>query len=113
MRLDRNIADNGRGKYALLKLRELDNRMTDGPFRELDPEIAAALQLLTDEGILDDGEAGTSSEFFVIRLRDKYAKAALQAYAAEAATDDPEYAREVSELASRSGLDSPFCKSPD
>lgn len=39
------------------------------------------------------------TDFFVIRLKDKYAAAALLAYANEARKDDPEYADDILKLA--------------
>lgn len=112
MKPDRNINDTGMGKYALLKLRPLAD-MRDGTFQSLPSEIVAAFKLLEDEGILDWGRTGTESEFFVIRLKDKYARDALRAYANAAHTDDPEYAAEIYEMAERAGPASPFCKKPD
>ena len=112
MRLDRNINDTGMGKYALLKLRGLST-MRSGTFESLSPDIVAAFELLESNGILDWGRAGTEAEFFVIRLKDKYAQPALAAYAAAAADDDVEYAQEIMEMAARSGPASPFCKKPD
>lgn len=113
MKLDRNIVGNeGRGKYALLKLRDLAMCEPQGTF-ERSP-VADALKVLEDAGVIDWGEQGTQSEFFVIRLKDRYAEDALHAYA-EAATNgrDPEYAEEVRGLANRAGPKSPWCKRPD
>jgi hypothetical protein len=112
MKLDRNTNE-GRGKYALLKLRVLDDVETGGPFTETHPDIVAAMKLLEANGILDWGIVGTDAEFFVIRLRDKFARSALLAYADAARSRDPEYAREVREMAERAGDLSPFCKVPD
>lgn len=86
MKLDRDISPNGTGKYALLNLRR--NRV-------------------------EWGRPGEEDEFFVIKLRDIHSKAALLAYAESAEISDPEYALAVRELASRAGIDSPFCKVPD
>ena len=114
MKLDRNVNANGRGKYALLKLRKLDE-FTDpaGPFQKVAEPIVAAIKTLDDAGILDWGVQGTEAEFMVIRLKDKYAKEALWAYGNEADKDDHEYAAEIFEMAYRSGSNSPFCKKPD
>ena len=61
----------------------------------------------------DDGPGGTN-EHFVIMLKDKYARAALLAYAAAAQEDGAkEYAIDVMELANRSGPMHPNCKEPD
>lgn len=111
MKLDRNVNETGQGKYALLKMREL--RLFE-PHSLNDPSpVGDALELLSDNDLLDYGEVGTEREFFVIRLRDKYADAALAAYADAAEADDPEYAAEIREMLPRSGLRSAFCKVPD
>lgn len=113
MKLDRNEPENfGRGKYALIKIRELDNHRA-GFLGQIPRGITNALRCLKNRDILDEGLEGSPSEFFVIRLKDKYAKAALQAYADAAAADDPEWAADVSELAKRSGPSHPYCKRPD
>jgi hypothetical protein len=113
MKLDRNLNANGRGKYALLKLRKLDE-MTDpaDPFQNVDHEIVEAIQTLEKAGILDWGNT-LESEFFVMRLKDKHAAAALHAYAADADDDDREYGDEVRRLAMRAGRNHPLCKRPD
>ena len=90
MKLDRNLNPDGRGKYALLKLRRQAQ-----PFS---PDLQECAQKLKDAGLLDFG--GTpETDFFVIRLKDKYAAPALGAYAAAALRDDPEYAEEIFTLA--------------
>ncbi len=86
MKLDRNENPNGKGKYALLNLR-------------------------TDK--IEWGYVGEPDEFFVIKLKDKHAKDALEAYADSIVHDDPEFAEQVMELAMRAGADSPYCKAPD
>lgn len=113
MKLDRNINHNGRDKYALLKLRKLDDCTEQGAFGELHPSIADALKTLEASGILDWGIAGTEAEFMVIRLKDRYARQALKAYAECAQVDDPEYAGEIFAMADRAGACSPWCKKPD
>lgn len=113
MKLDRNINANKLGKYALLRLRKLEEYIAQETFGELAPEIAAAIKTLETAGILDWGLEGTEGEFFVCRLKDKYALDALTAYATAAYGDDIEYAAEISEMALRSGPRSPWCKRPD
>lgn len=114
MKLDRNVNDDRRGKYALLKLRSLADFTERGPFGgALVKPIADAIATLEEAGVIDWGLHGTESEFFVIRLKDKNAAEALEGYANEAGKDDPEYADEVRGLADRAGPNSPFCKSPD
>ena len=113
MRLDRNTTEGSEGKYWLILNRKLQE-MRRGTFQELPQEIAAALKLLIDNGLIDDGGVGAPGEYFVIRLRDQYAKAALMGYAAAAHADgQEEYAKEIDALAARAGSDSPFCKRPD
>lgn len=86
MRLERNISRDSKGKFAVINLRK---------------------------NTVEWGEPNTREEFFVIKLKDKYARVALEAYAAAAKFDDPEYAKDVAELAARSGDKNPFCKRPD
>lgn len=110
MKLDRNI-DGGHGnKYCLIKNRELEQlRDKDGYFPE---RVADALLTLVEAGVIDWG-CTPETEFFVIRLKDRNAGAALAGYAAKAREDDPEYAFEIADLADRSGENHPFCKKPD
>jgi hypothetical protein len=113
MKLDRNLNPNGRGKYALLKLRKLTEFETPGTPQHMHREsIRHAMKLLETHGILDWGNT-TDSEFMVIRLKDKYADSALAAYAISARADDPEYAYEIAEMADRAGASHPNCKKPD
>lgn len=92
MKLDRNINPDGKGKYALIKLRHESAIMgvVENPSGE--PAIA-----VNDEAI-DYGNT-EDSEFFVIRLKDKYAAPALFAYAMAAEKDDSEWANEVLAMA--------------
>jgi len=108
MKLDRNIpGNNGRGKYAIVKLRKLKE------FDSLTLEtLKGALELLEEYGVLDYGDT-PKTEFFVLRLKDYFAQVALTAYAKRAESFDSEYAHEVSLLAARSGPDSLFCKTPE
>ena len=90
MRLKRNTTEDGKCKYALIE-REKGDRV-------------------------EYGIPKTEDEFFVIKLKDKYARAALIGYL-EALTSQPEYddeyARDIAELAQRSGPLNPWCKEPD
>lgn len=54
--------------------------------------------LMVEESAVDFGDT-EDSDFFVIRLKDKYAAPALVAYADAARNDDPEYASEIDALA--------------
>lgn len=111
MKLDRNTTADGRDKYALLKLRKLDDfRGTDGAVTE---PIAAAIRTLEQAGMLDYGTT-PESEFFVLRLKDRWAGGPLMNYAERALADnEDEYAREIMAMAKRAGTNSPFCKKPD
>jgi hypothetical protein len=88
VKLDRNINPDGLGKYRLWNERR--------------------------QAWDDDCAPGEPSEFFVIKLKDRHARAALLAYAASVeARGDFEYEREIIDLANRAGTCSPFCKDPD
>jgi hypothetical protein len=103
MKLDRNINPTGRGKYALL----LQRKVGDHPSLKL----REAITELIEWGALDFG--GTpDTDFFVIRLKDKYAAPALAAYAMAAHADDPEYAAEILDL-SKKAAEHPNQKRPD
>lgn len=114
MKLDRNIADDGLGKYAIINLRKL-NETCENPstFKRWTPEVEAALKTLEGVGVLEWGCVGAPDEFFLVKLKDRHAEAALKGYAESAAVNDPEWAAEVHELAMRSGMNSPYCKAPD
>lgn len=105
MKLDRNLNPGGKGKYALINLRKIvgDPRTAQ--------EMAAAI--VANPDALQLGVVGEPDEFWLIKLKDKYAAAALQAYADAAQADDPEYANQVREMVQRSGQNSPFCQTPD
>lgn len=104
MILDRNF---GTGKYAIIKMRAV--HALDGLSRA---SVDRMMLRLAELGVLESPRPGDPGEFFVIRLQDKYAPLALDAYAAAAAADDPEYAAEVSELAERAQV-MPGRKVPD
>lgn len=112
MKLDRNINNDGRGKYALLKLRVFEEFAKGGEIQELPYDIRQALDVLERAKILDWGDT-PDTEFFVIRLKDRYAQSALKAYAEDAAIDDVEYAAEIERMVQRSGPDHPNCRRPD
>lgn len=105
MKLDRNTAADGRGKYAVVRLRRLDGAPAD---------VREAIDKLVAGGFVTMDAPGGLDEFFVIMLKDKYADAALLSYAADAALDgEAEYAEEVRALAARAGRNHPSCKKPD
>ena len=105
MKLDRNINPSGKGKYALVNMRKIkgDPRTAQ--------ELAAAI--LANPEAVEFGEACGPDEFWLIKCKDKHAKAALEAYADSVRADDAQFADEVQEIARRSGPASPFCKAPD
>lgn len=103
MKLDRNLGI-GRGKYALIKLREI-------PALEPGKDCYCTPIFQLPQSAVDFGNTA-DSDFFVIRLKDKYAAKALTAYACAAAEDDPEYAEEILELA-RLADTHPNKKKPD
>ena len=89
MKLDRNITQpdgSKRGKYALIKLR------VDKPKPIHDGTAVTVLAKAVDYGDSED------TDFFAIRLKDKYAIPALMAYADAAALDDLEYSCEIRKL---------------
>lgn len=106
MKLDRNINRNGVGKYALILLRN-----TATVSEQESGHVEAAINTLNHAGCLDYGEA-RDNEFFVIRLKDQNAEAALRAYAKAAETHDPEWAHEVAALADKAA-NHPRKKRPD
>lgn len=116
MKLDRNINKDGKGKYALIQLRKVD----------AGSEAEGLLLRLHELGCLEWGCVGKPDEFFVIKLRDKYAQEGLSAYSAAVAKDASKYANDedksrsimqwaiqVQSLCQRAGILSEFCKDPD
>src|ERR1700680_3398570 len=98
MKLERNEGGR-RGKYAVVRLREINR----APGTDQTAALAHVDALVTG-GYVDFGMPGDSDEFFVVRLKDQYAAAALTAYAQAALADDPEYAADVLELAQRAAV---------
>lgn len=91
MKLDRNITEPRRGKYALIKLREVEL-----PF--VTNQTSFGEKAMVPVSAIDYG-GSWDTDFFVIRLKDKYAGPALHAYAEAAKADDIEYAAEIDALA--------------
>lgn len=93
MKLDRNINTNGMGKYALIKL-----RVAPLPFKATDDGVIVPFNAVDTGGTPD-------TDFFVIRLKDKYAAPALHAYATAVLCDaiagqgDVEYGIEIRKMA--------------
>lgn len=114
MKMDRNIADDGLGKYAVINLRKLNETCGNaGTFQRWTPKVQEAIDTLESVGALEWGRTGEPDEFFLIKLKDINADYALIAYADQANYTDKEFAGEVYELAKRSGANSPYCKHPD
>lgn len=106
MKLDRNINKDSKGKYALIKLRGL-NQTSFSPF-QVTPDGQEYFMIPVEA--VDFGNDG--DDFFVIRLKDKYAAPALVSYARACALDDQEYSEEIAELA-RIAACHPLKKMPD
>jgi hypothetical protein len=109
MNLDRNINSDGKGKYALVNLRKIEGNPQTAE------ELAAAI--LKNPEAVEFGMVGTEGEFFVIKLKDIHADAALYAYANDVLTHGKDgqdtYAGQIIEMANRAGVVNPFCKHPD
>lgn len=116
MKLDRNRSPDSPGKYALIKIRKLDEMLQVIPAPRIHSEkvieIQHALRVLEEAGILDWCDT-PETEAFVIRLKDKHAGGALYQYATSAFLDDLEYAHDIMDLAKRSGSNHPLCRRPD
>jgi hypothetical protein len=106
MKLVRNTTPDGTCKYALIRLDKL-------PSLGEDPQVAQALKLLADKGLLEYGLPHAEDEFFAIKLKDVHAQAALLAYANHAKATQPEFAKEIFALAQRSGPAHKLCGLPD
>ena len=115
MKLDRNVNGDGKGKYALVRLRDI----------EPDSEAYRLLKRLDELGHLDWGVVGQPDEFFVVKLRDRFAPGAIRGYAdavmkaSHKETDERksldmvQWAIQVQSLGQRAGDLSPYCKTPD
>ena len=105
MQLDRNKNKDGKGKYAVINLRKIPGN----------PQTAEALAaaILANPECVEFGHRNAPDEFFVIKLKDAFAKNALIAYADAAQPTEPRYAQQVFELAHRAGESHLLCKRPD
>jgi hypothetical protein len=106
MRLDRNDNPSGVGKYALINMRRCRALQHDKAAEAYD--LLGKLDAL---GVIDAGARGEDDEFFVIKLKDKYAGPALHAYA-NAVNGDDEWAIQVLALATKADHH-PSKKTPD
>lgn len=114
MKMDRNLNDDGTGKYLVVNLRKLDAQAGHaGTFERWSAGVQQALDTLESLGVLEWGAPGSEDEFFLLKLKDRHAGAALTAYADSIEGTDPEFALEVRELATRAGPANRFCKEPD
>jgi hypothetical protein len=122
MKLDRSVTKLGYGKYAAINMRRYDQLPAGGAERDA---AGAAMQTLQKLGLLDHSDAGNPEEFFLIKLKDKFAVPALDAYAQavvsaayDCSDDVPpdegllEYFRDVNELVERAA-NHPLKKQPD
>jgi hypothetical protein len=100
MKLDRNINPSRTGKYALVLMRVMPAFWWT---RTIGKEVTIPCEAL---------DFGTANDFFVIRLKDKYAAPALLAYSLAAREDDPEWADEVFRLAEKAASH-PHKQKPD
>jgi hypothetical protein len=109
MDLDRNINSDGKGKYALINLRKIEGNPQTAE------ELAAAI--LKNPEAVEFGRVGEQDEFFVIKLKDFHADAALYAYVQDIRnhgdSSQEQYALQVEQLGHRAGVGNPFCKKPD
>jgi len=114
MKMDRDINDDGGGKYAVINLRRLNSVAAgSGPFQRWSPQVEQALKTLEEAGALEWGRVGERDEFFLVKMRDQFAPGAIRGYAAMADGVDPEWATAVRTMLTRAGINSPFCKAPD
>lgn len=106
MKLDRNINQSGKGKYALVRLRGI----------EAGSEAHKLLWQLYDLGVLDWGMVGDPDEFFVMKLKDKFSYRGLLGYMKGIELEETpefEFAQAILDMAKRAGPNSPYCKIPD
>lgn len=89
MKLDRNLNPDGRGKYALVKMRtltaieEAGNKPAPNETAEYQRKqaVVSAFNTLVREGVITLGNETPGDQFFVMKYKDKFTAPALQAYA--------------------------------
>jgi hypothetical protein len=74
MKLDRNINKDGRGKYALVNIRELDGFAEDSVVRN-------CFDVLRNSGVITLGNESPGEQFFVMKYKDRFTASGLFAYA--------------------------------
>lgn len=109
MKLDCNT--NSCGKYAVVNMRKV-RKLLD-TYQGEESRLAKALQVLESLGVIEYGEPNSPDEFFVLKLKDRYAHDALMQYSWSVNMFDPEYAEDIKELAYRAGYRNRYCKDPD
>jgi hypothetical protein len=120
MKLDRNGPRGNMGKYAAINVRRI--KTLSPQEREEATDLMARLDAM---GIVESGQRDGPNEFFLIKLKDKFAVPALDAYAQavvsaayDCSDDVPpdegllEYFRDVNELVERAA-NHPLKKQPD
>lgn len=105
MKLMRNTDPLQYGKYIVINT----NKFTERP--KTVEELIDAIKSHPDS--VEFCKVGDPNEFFVLKLKDENADAALMAYASSISEKDAEFSVDVCELALRSGKYHPLCKEPD
>lgn len=102
MKLDRNISKDGKGKYALLNLRHLNELESKGATQLWAASVhklaTEAIKLLSQHMLVHWGNESRSDQFFVLKYRDKFAAPALLAYADAVAEEAKHMLPAVSEV---------------
>ena len=83
MQLDRNTNRGGRGKYALVNMRQLIPLIdaTEVPANQHNEALVNAFDLLVANGIITLGTESPGDQFFVMKYKDKFTAPALLEYA--------------------------------
>lgn len=116
MKLVRNTTIDGTCKYDIInrsKIKDLGEEEKN--------KVLEAIDVLKQSGIYTECLLNNKEEFFVIKLKDQFAKPALEAYAESVKqyavsvgdADLSDYGADVSDLANRSGVNNVYCKIPD
>lgn len=79
MKLDRNINQDGRGKYALVRLRNRVQYVRVGDYGTISSEVL--IKALADAGFIHFGNEGPGEQFFVMKYKDRFTHYALRSYA--------------------------------
>jgi hypothetical protein len=82
MKLDRNTNRGGHGKYALVNMRKMIPIIdqNEGARLIVDAEKLDAFNLLVGCGIITLGNESPGDQFFVLKYKDRFTGAALDAY---------------------------------